>query len=638
MLQALREKTSGLIAKIVLGVLIFVFSFFGIESYFQARNQTWLAKVGDKEVTQDQFNDEMNNRRQQMLQQSGGTADLSFLERPEMKQQVLKQLVDQEVLLAANAKYGVTVPDQFVRDAILQTPQFQTDGKFDPNLYKSFLAGRRWTATQFDDLMRRDMSWRTLPVEVNGTAVVTPRDIDNYIKLRDQTRDLRQVTLEKPSSADIKIEDAAIENYYKQNASQFMTAEQVSLEYVEIDAAALNVDTTPDESALRERYEKDKSRFITAETRLASHILVQAKGSDAEAQKKALAKAQELAALVKGGKAFADVAKQNSEDLGSKAQGGDLGWLNKEDTDAAFGDVLFALKKGDISDPILSGEGYHVIQLRDVRERKEKTFDEVKGELAKTMGETERERRFNDTAGKAVSAASRNPSSLDDAAKVVGVELKKTELFSRAGGTGIAANPAVVKAAFSNEVLTNRVNSDAVDLDANKKLIVRLADHKPAEAKPLDSVKEEIRTRLVDAEVAKRAKESADALIARLEKGETLDAIATELKLKTVESKGTGRSAANLDAALVAAGFKAARPAQGKTTYVAVPLLGGSSYALLALDAVHEGDVAKVDDAARDAARTQLQNQYGSANVIQFIDSVRQEIKPQIEFERLTRE
>jgi peptidyl-prolyl cis-trans isomerase D len=636
MLQALREKTSGLIAKIVLGVLIFVFSFFGIESYFQARNQTWLAKIGSTEVTQDQFNDEMNRRRQQILQQSGGSADLSFLERPEIKQQILKQLVDQEVLLAANQKYGVTVPDQFVRDAILQEQGFQADGKFDANAYKAFLAGRGWTASHFEDVLRRDLGWRILPAEVTGSVVVTPLDIDNFIKLRDQTRDLRQITLERPSSADIKIDDAAIDDYYKQNTSQFMTAEQVSLEYVEIDAATLKLDVTPDENALRERYEREKARFVTPEQRLASHILVQAKGSDADAQKKALAKAQELAAQVKGGKPFADVARQNSEDLGSKAQGGDLGWLGQGDTNAAFDQVLFAMKKGDISDPILSDDGYHVIQLRDVREKKEKTFDEVKGELGKTMLESERASRFNDLAGKAVDAAQRDTASLEGAAKAAGTEAKKTELFSRAGGVGIAANPAVVKVAFSEMVL-NGSNSDLIDLDADKKVIVRLAEHKPAEAKPLETVKEDIRKRLVDEQVAKQAKERADALVARLEKGETLDAIATELKLKPVESKGTGRTAANLDAAIVAAAFKAPRPAQGKPDYLAVPL-AGASYAVVAIDAVHDGDPGKVDDAAREAVRTQLQNQTGTSNVLQLVESLRQEIKPEIDYERLTRQ
>ncbi|HVJ61353.1 MAG TPA: SurA N-terminal domain-containing protein [Tahibacter sp.] len=631
MLQALREKTSGLIAKIVLGALIFVFSFFGIESYFQAQNQTWLAKVGKNEISQDQFNERLNRERQRM----GDQGDMSIFERPETKRAILRQMVDEELWRAANEKYGIKLPDKVLRDTIAAVPQFQTDGKFDPNAYKSILVAIRKTADQYESDTRREMDWRLLPIQLNSLGVVTPRDIDAYVKLRDQTRDLRQLTLTKPAAADVKIDDAAIEAYYKQNSAQFMTQELVSLDYIEIDGAALKLDIAPDEATLRARYEKEKARFVTPEQRLASHILVQAKGSDADAQKKALAKAQELAAQIKSGKSFADVAKQSSEDIGSKAQGGDLGWLEKGVTDPAFEQVLFALKKGEISDPILSGEGYHLIDVRDVREQKEKSFDEVKEELGKDLLESERERRVSEETGKAIDAAQADVTSLGAAAKAIGATVQKTELFSRQGGTGIAANPAVLKAAFSDAVRVEGVNSDAIDLGGDKKVLIRVSEHKIAEAKPLDSVREEIRTKLVADAVAKQAKEQADALLARLNKGETLDQLATELKLKASESKATGRHAANLDSALVAAAFKLPRPAEGKPQYTAVALADGA-YALVAVDAVQDGDPTKVDEAGRTAVRSQLQNEVSLGGVLQFVDSLRKEIPIEIADERLT--
>jgi len=631
MLQALREKTSGLIAKIVLGALIFVFSFFGIESYFQAQNQTWLAKVGKNEISQDQFNERLNRERQRM----GDQGDMSIFERPETKRAILRQMVDEELWRAANEKYGIKLPDKVLRDTIAAVPQFQTDGKFDPNAYKSILVAIRKTADQYESDTRREMDWRLLPIQLNSLGVVTPRDIDAYVKLRDQTRDLRQLTLTKPAAADVKIDDAAIEAYYKQNSAQFMTQELVSLDYIEIDGAALKLDIAPDEATLRARYEKEKARFVTPEQRLASHILVQAKGSDADAQKKALAKAQELAAQIKSGKSFADVAKQSSEDIGSKAQGGDLGWLEKGVTDPAFEQVLFALKKGEISDPILSGEGYHLIDVRDVREQKEKSFDEVKEELGKDLLESERERRVSEETGKAIDAAQADVTSLGAAAKAIGATVQKTELFSRQGGAGIAANPAVLKAAFSDAVRVEGVNSDAIDLGGDKKVLIRVSEHKIAEAKPLDSVREEIRTKLVADAVAKQAKEQADALLARLNKGETLDQLATELKLKASESKATGRHAANLDSALVAAAFKLPRPAEGKPQYTAVALADGA-YALVAVDAVQDGDPTKVDEAGRTAVRSQLQNEVSLGGVLQFVDSLRKEIPIEIADERLT--
>lgn len=633
MLQSLRDKTSGLIAKIVLGVLIFVFSFFGIESYFMGRNETWVAKVDKAEISSDQFRERFQNYRQAMLQRSGGQLDPALLERPEVKRQVLDALIDEQLLLNANDKLGVVIPDERVRDLIRSIPQFQVDGKFDEGAYRATLVGIQKTPMQFQEERRQALAADELRSLIGSIGIVTPREIDAHIRLRDQTRDLRIVTIPKPVEMP-KIDDAEVENYYKAHTSEYMTAEQVSLDYIEFDAKAIKVDETPDDSTLRDRYEKEKSRYLTPEQRLASHILITAKGGDAEAQKSALAKAQAILKSIRDGKDFAAAAKESSEDLGSKAQGGDLGWIESGVVDPAFESALYAMSKGDVSEPVLSGEGYHIIQLRDVRERKEKTFEEVKGELTKSFLDTERERLFSELGGKVVDESRSDPGSLAPAAKVAGVEIQKTPLFPRTGGAGIAANPAVTKAAFSDAVLVQGENSELIDLGPDHKLIVRIAEHKRSEQRPLDEVREEIRTRLVRETVAKQARERADALLERLRKGETLDAVATELKLSVAEAKGTGRTAANVDSRIAAAAFKLARPADGKSEYGNVALVD-DAYALYAVDKVTDGDVAKVDDAGREAVRNQLQSIGSMVATNDFIASLRKSAKIQIAEDRM---
>ena len=174
--------------------------------------------------------------------------------------------------------------------------------------------------------------------------------------------------------------------------------------------------------------------------------------ADAAAQKAALEKAQAIAAEAKTGKDFAALAKADSADVGSKAQGGDLGWLEKGVTDPAFESALFGLNKGDISDPVKTEEGYHIIQLRDVRPEKVRSFEEVKTELAKQYVDSERDRVYSEVSGKLTDAIYQDPTALASAAKELGLEVQKAPLFARTGGTGIAANPAVVKAAFSGAV------------------------------------------------------------------------------------------------------------------------------------------------------------------------------------------
>ncbi|HWU52243.1 MAG TPA: SurA N-terminal domain-containing protein [Tahibacter sp.] len=633
MLQALRDKSSGLIAKIVLGALIFAFSFFGIESYFTGRNETWVAKVDKSEISAEQFRDRFQNYRAAMLQRSNGQLDPAMLERPEVKRQVLDALIDEQLMLNANEKLGIVIPDERVRELIRSYPQFQVDGKFDEGAYRAVLAGAQRSPLQFQEQQRQALAADELRTLIGSIGVVTPREIDEHIRLRDQTRDLRTLTLPKPAEAP-KIDDAQVESYYNAHLSDYMTAETVSLDYIEFDAKAVKMEETPDESVLRERYDREKARYVTPEQRLASHILVTAKGGDADAQKAALAKAQQIAKSVREGKDFAAAAKESSEDLGSKGEGGDLGWLQPGVSDPAFDSALFALKKGEISEPVLSSEGYHIIQLRDVRESKEKTFEDVKAELAKSYLESEREKLFGELASKVYDQSRTDLNSLENAAKLAGVEVQKTAQFPRTGGTGIAANPAVLKAAFSDSVLVHGENSELLDLGDDRKAIVRLGEHKRSEQRPLDAVREEVRTHLVAEALAKAARERADGLLERLRKGETLDQIAAELKLTVVDAKGTGRSAANVDSRIIGAAFKLSRPADGKPEYGNVSL-PGEAYALFAVDKVTDGDVAKVDEAGREAVRNQLQAVNSMIATSEFVASLRKAAKIQIAEDRM---
>ncbi len=221
------------------------------------------------------------------------------------------------------------------------------------------------------------------------------------------------------------------------------------------------------------------------------------------------------------------------------------------------------MKKGDISDPVLSPEGYHIIDLRDVREGKVRSFDEVKPELTKQYLETEREHRYSDISGKLTDAIYKDPS-LEAAAKSLGLPLQKTGLFARIGGaSGIIANTAVVKAAFSNSVLAEGNTSDPIELGPNHIVLVHVDQHEKPVLKPLDGVRDDIRKTLVDEQIAKQAKERADTLFARLQKGETLDQVAGVLKLKVEEAKDIGRNAANLDGQAGNRGVQACAPASG---------------------------------------------------------------------------
>lgn len=623
MLQALREKTSGLFSKIILGLIVITFSFFGIESYFVTQTEDFVAKVGEREISQQDFRTRFDEFRQQQLQQAGGAINASFFEQPAIKRRILDQMIDEQVILQTNERLGVVIPADRLRSEILKIPAFLTDGKFDENLYRARLAAIGKTPVGFSNEVAEEIASRELPVEIAASAFVTDDQVNDYLRLRGQTRDFSYLKIAKPESADSSVSEDEVKAYFDTHTQEFMNPEQVALEYLEIDAQALDVQLVADEATLMDRYEKEKSRFVSSEQRLASHILVKIPGKGGpEEQKSALASAEAIVKSVRDGKDFAELAKKDSADLGSKALGGDLGWIEKGMTDPAFENALYALDKDKVSDPVLSPEGYHVILVRDIRPGTTRSFEEVRSELAKEYSDTERERVFNEKSGRLIDMTYEDSTSLEPAAKELGLKVQKTGLFSREGGEGIASNPSVVTAAFSDSVLVQGNNSDKIELDPNHLLVVRVAEHKAATAKPVEEVTEMIRQRIRSERASKLAKERADALFARLEKGESLKVLAAELKVDVEEARGTGRDAVNLDSALVAAAFALPRPASDKPQTRLVDL-GADQFALLNLEVVADADPTAVDAPTREAAKTTLQQAAASSAARDFVAALR---------------
>jgi peptidyl-prolyl cis-trans isomerase D len=632
MLQTLHEKFSGLLAKFVLGIIVIVFGgFFGIQQYFTQRTETYVAKVDGREISQQDFRERWDAYRSQASRSP--RFDAATFDTPERKREVLDQLINEQLVLAANEKLGVVVPPAKIRDEIASYPAFQVDGKFNAEQYRLVLSSQRRTPAQIEDLVRQDMAQRELAGQIAASALVTDADVDAYLRLRDETRDFRYIKLDKPAG-NATVADADIEAYYKAHGDEFMSPEKISLDYVELDAAKMAVDTKADDATLKQQYEEQKARYVAPEQRLASHILVKVdKNADPDAQKAALAKAEGIAKDAKGGKDFATLAKAESDDAGSKAQGGDLGWLEKGVTEPAFESALFALKKGEISDPVKSDEGYHIIQLRDLHPEKIRAFEEVKDELAKKYADSQREHAYSDVSGKLIDATL-DATDLASAAKDLHLEVQKTPLFTRAGAPGIAANPAVLKAAFSNDVLVEGRVSGALELGPNHIVVVRVDQHEKSTPKPLDQVRDDIRKKLIAQDAAKAARERADTLYARLQKGETLDTVAADAKVKPTEEKGIGRNAANLDRQLVQAVFNLDRPQQGKPVVGRVGL-ADDAYALVALDATAQGDPSKLDPKTKEAARNILRQGLGMEATRGFVDSLKKAADIKVAEDRL---
>ncbi|UGB47119.1 SurA N-terminal domain-containing protein [Frateuria edaphi] len=635
MLQSLRDKMHGWPSIVVLGVAVFAMSFFGIEGYFTANTETFVAKVGKQEISQQDFQNRMNQLRQQASEQMGDQFDPSVYEQPETKERVLDAMVDQQLLLKANDDLGLRVSDGAVRDAIAAIPAFQVNGQFDAATYQAVLAAQRKSPAMFEDEVRSSMAISLVPDALTASTIVTGDEVDRFLKLRLQRRDVRYAMLPRPALTDSKVTDAQVQAYYKQHQAEFMAPEQVAIRYVEVSAAGLKADNPPTEDDLRKRYEDEKQRFVQPEQRLVSHILIDVpKNATPQQQKAALAKAEQIAAEATP-QNFAKLAEKDSTDLGSRRQGGDLGWLEQGVTNKAFDEALFSLQKGQISKPVLSDEGYHVIWLRDVRSGQAKPFEEVRGQLEQEAVAAERERKYNDVAGKLADKTYQNPTSLEPAAQALDLPVKSTGLFTREGDkSGIAADPKVAKAAFSDDVLVQGNNSGLIDLGNDHSLVIHVDKHVPAAVKPLAEVRDAIEKDILDERTAAAAKQRADGLLARLQKGEPMDVVAASAGAAVQNVPEALRVQEGLPEQLRDEAFLLPHPKDGKPQFAAVALPEGA-YALLAVDKVQDGDLSKVTPEQRKMLRQSMMAAYGNVATEGFIDALKAKTEIKIAKDRM---
>jgi peptidyl-prolyl cis-trans isomerase D len=649
MLQTLREKTSGWIAIAILGLLIVPFAFFGVNNYFSSRVDTWVARITTKpgwfgssigakttDISPDEFRTRFEEYRQQMRKQLGAKYDASTFDTPITRRQVLDQMLQEDLLGLAATQDGLVLSDRQLQEMIMAMPAFQAAGKFDPVQYQLALADQQMTPREFEARMRQDTLMRMLPSEIVASGFASDAALDTYLRLSGQTRDLRYLEVKAPADTGSAPNEAEIGAWYNAHTAQYRNPEQVTLEYLELDAASMTVPTVVDEATLRQRYADQKSRYVEAEQRLASHILVKVPANATAAQDKAAqAKAAALAAQARApGADFAALARANSDDIGSKALGGDLDWLSPGVTQKPFETALYALKPGQISDPVRTSEGWHVIWLRDVRPGKQIPFEQVRAQLETESLQAERERQFSDRSGKLVDLTLKDPTTLAPAARELGLSIQKTAPFARGGGTGIAANPLVQRAAFAPAQLEEGNTSDPIEIGPNHVVVIRVADHQLAKPIPLAMVRDRVIADIQADRIATAASHAADALLARADKGESLDALATASGNTVQTVAHVDRQASAPAPAIVSTAFRLPRPKNGRTK-VALAKLAPDRYALVEVSRVEDGDPRTMDAATRTSQQQQYGQMRGAVEARAYVDALRKRFPVQIAADRL---
>ena len=597
MLQTIRERAQGWIAWAIVILISIPFALWGINSYLGVGAEPVVAEINGVEITARDFDNRYHETRMRLRERLGAAYRPELFDEQTMRNQVLDSMIRDAVLVQVAHDLGLRASDRELQQAILATPDFQKDGRFDNATYERVLQLRGMRPPEYEESWRRYTVSTQIERAVLASELATEREIEEVVRLELQQRRVTFVRVPKTDFVDeAAIPEDEVRAYYDANIDRFQTPERVKLVYLVLDGAEITAGETPDETELRRLYDEEKDRFRQGERRAARHILISlAPDADADAQASALARVEDLRGRIEAGEDFADLASEFSEDSGSAKEGGDLGTFERGLMDPAFDQAAFSLAQGELSAPVRSQFGYHLIQVTEIEPETVKLFDEVREQLAGEVARSNAEGMYYDLAERLANLSYENPDSLEPAAESLGLTLQTSQWIDRSGGEGVLRHPKVIAAAFSDDVLREGLNSDLIEpeSDVQRAVVLRVLEHEEAAAKPLDDVRDSIVAALRDQRAVAAAKAAADEIVLRLDAGEGLQGAAGGYQL--TETGLIARTDTNVPPGIRELAFAIARPGGDRASYASGTLAGGDAAVVLVDEAV-DGSFDSLDE------------------------------------------
>ncbi|HEE0117809.1 TPA: peptidylprolyl isomerase [Citrobacter gillenii] len=580
MMDSLRTAANSLVLKIIFGIIIVSFILTGVSGYLIGGSNNYAAKVNGQEISRGQFENAFNSERNRMQQQLGDqfselAANEGYMKT--LRQQVLNRLVDEALLDQYSRELKLSISDEQVKQAILSTPAFQVDGKFDNNRYNAIVNQMGMTADQYAQALRNQLTTQQLINGVAGTEFMLKGETDELAALVAQQRIVREATIDVNAlAAKQSVTEQEVASYYEQNKNHFMMPEQFRVSYIKLDAAAMQ--ETASDADIQSYYDQHQDQFTQPQRN--RYSIIQTKTED---EAKAV-----LDALNKGGD-FAALAKEKSADIISARNGGDMGWLEESTTPEELKNAGLK-EKGQLSGVIKSSVGFLVARLDDVQPAQVKPLSEARDEIAAKVKQEKALDAYYALQQKVSDAASNDNESLAGAEQAAGMKAVETGWFSRDSLPEELNFKPVSDIIFNGGLVgengTPGSNSDIITVDGDRAFVLRIAEHKAEAVKPLAEVKDQVTALVKHNKAEQQAKLDADKLLAALKAGKDDEAMKAA-GLSFGEAKTLSRTGQD---PLSQAAFGLALPANDKPSYGVANDMQGN-VVLLALDAVKAGSM-----------------------------------------------
>lgn len=618
MLQTIRERLTGWFAVFILGAiaLTLVVTFGNIDTGFSAGSAA--ATVNGEDVPLREFRQVYQRQRQQW--ETAYRAQLPDLLAEEMANSVIQSMIRNRVVAQHVDDAGYRVNDDDLVASIMENQAFYVGGQFSQPAYEQLLQSQGLSTQRFEYEQRQSMQIQQFIEGLGYTAFFTPSEFRRYIELDGESRDIEYTILESVGVAvDIEISEEAIASYYEVNQAQFQTEEAVSLNFIEVDFSAIEAVAGVTEEDARLYFDENPDEFRGADERKASHILIQL-GDDETAAAELAAQVSQRAA---GGEEFALLAAEFSADTGSAETGGDLGWLGSGDSPAPeFEEALFSLAEGEVSEPVRTDFGFHIIRLDGVRAGDTLEFENVRDELTARLREDVAAEIYGEQLDELDERALESLDGLAPVAEAMGLELQQVENFTRSGGEPLGFDPALVDLAFSLELLEDGENSPAIEIAEGRAVVVQVTDYRQPQTRPLSEVKTEIEAQLRGDEAIALVGRAGGEMVENLNAGADIAADMSARGLAWSTQEAFRRGGTELPADLAAAVFQAPKPGmEGADSYFGRVLASGD-YAVYRILAVNSGAPEDYSLEDRDIRKRQLAERLGGGHANAVVEAL----------------
>ncbi|HEU0220215.1 MAG TPA: SurA N-terminal domain-containing protein, partial [Gallionella sp.] len=575
------------------------------------------ATVNDAKITQREFENALRQQQDRLRQMLGANFDAAMLDNPEMRRAAMDSLVAQRLLIERARAVGLAVSDEQLFQVIQGVEAFQDNGKFDKKRYEAALANQSMSPLMFEARLRSDLAGQQIRDSYIQNGFASNSVADNIISLYEQQRVVSTSPISfQPFMAQAKVDEAALKKYYEQNPKEFQVQEQAKVEYVRFSADNLQAKAEVKTEDARKYYDEHQSDFGTLEERQAAHILIAVATSAPQAeQDTAKAKAEQLLQQARKNPAgFADLAKQNSQDPGSAANGGSLGFFGRGMMVKPFEDATFTLKQGEISELVKSDFGYHIIKLLAVKPARLMPFDEAREGIINKLRQQKATDMFAELAEKFSNTVYEQSDTLKPAADLTGAKIEQSGWLVKGEAAGEPWTAKMLQAIFTDETVKNKRNTAAIEVAANTLVAARILEYKPAATRALDEVQEMIRQKLLHQQALELAAKQGKTLLEQLQRGDKPALNWTAAKTITRAQQGS------LDKELVRKIFQ--MDAARLPRYVGAEAQQ-NGYLLVRIDAVKEGE--KPDDAKRARYAQQLRQLTGEEMFRAYLADAKQQ-------------